>query len=162
MATRTAPLATASATSRQLTIRSIDASGDFWAEGLSINLAASAAEIEALVAAYQATTKTSVYEIQDTLNRTGVASSANADTGLRASGANGVNYLFKNSAGLTQPIRQIAPVDATMDGDLDIPLVDNALITTLVAAVIAVKTGFALARAQYTERRERKNNPVIR
>lgn len=162
MATRTAPAFTSAATSRAITLRMIDVSGDFYAESLSVAVAATAADIEAYVAAYQATTKASIYEIIDGIVRTGDADPDNADTGLRSSVADGTNLLFKTPAGLTQPVRQVAPVDDTMQGNQDIPLLSATVMGTLITSILALKSGFSFARAQFTERRERKNNPVIR
>lgn len=162
-ATRTAPLFTAAATYRQITLQLIDASGDKDSVGILVPVAASAATIEAIVDTYQDATQASVYGIIDSLFREGDADPDNADTAQRNSNAEGINLLFKDLATrVAAPVRVVAPIEAVMQGNQDIPLLSATELTNLIVAVLAVKTTFDFQRAQYTERRERKNNPVIR
>lgn len=161
--TRTAPAFTAAANDRQITLQLIDASGDKWAENWRVPVAATAATIEAAAAAYAAASQASLYGIIDQQIRTGDADPDNADTDQRNSGSQGINGLFKNlTTHLTQPTRLIAPIPATMQGNQDIPLLSSTEYAALVTALLAVLTGFTFQRAQYTDRRERRNNPVIR
>lgn len=161
--TRTSPLFTAAANDRQITLHLIDASGDKWAENLRVPVAATAASIEAYAAAYQAATQASLYGMSDQLLRLGDADPDNADNLQRSSGAQGVNNLFKNlTTHLTQPIRLVAPIEEVMQGNQDIPLLSAAEMTAVITTALAVLTGFSFQRAQYTDRRERRNNPVIR
>jgi len=159
--TRTAPAVTATADRRILTVRYIDASGDVGAEGLDVPVAATAANLETIVAKYQAASQTSVYEVQDTLVRTGDADPDNALTDQRNSIKQGINGLFKSGT-VTEQLRIVAPVTDAMQGNQDIPLLSSTQVSELIAAILAVKTGFSFKRAQYTERRERRNNPVIK
>jgi len=162
-AVRTAPAFTAPVTYRQMTLQLIDASGDKDAAGLLVPVAATAATLEAIAAAYQEATQASLYGIIDSQFREGDADPDNADTQQRNSNAEGVNLLFKDIATrMTAPFRLVAPVPATMQGNQDIPLLSSDELTNLIVATLAVKTSFDFQRAQYTERRERKNNPVIR
>lgn len=163
MATRTAPLFTAAANDRQISLQLIDASGDKWAENMRVPVAATAASIEAWAAAYQAATQASLYGIVDNIIRVGDADPDNADTDQRNSGAQGINLQFKNlTTHLTQPTRVIAPIEAVMQGNQDIPLLSSTELAAVITTELAVLTGFSFQRAQYTDRRERKNNPVIR
>lgn len=63
MATRTAPDATGAATTRLMTFKWMDVSGDTWTEAVYIPSDATAAEIEALADAAQAGSNASLYEI---------------------------------------------------------------------------------------------------
>lgn len=161
-ADRTAPLFTAAATYRQITMQLMDASGDKTAVGFLVPIAAVAADIEAIVAAYQDVTQASVYGIIDSQFREGDADPDSADTLQRNSNAEGINLLFKDLATrVVAPVRVVAPIPAVMQGNQDIPLLSGDM-AALIAAVLAVKPSFDFTRAQYTERRERANNPVIR
>ena len=163
MATRTAPAFTAAANDRQISLGLIDASGDKWAENMRVPVAATEASIEAWAAAYQAATQASLYMITDNIIRIGDADPDNADTDQRNSGAQGINLQFKNlTTHLTQPTRVIAPIEAVMQGNQDIPLLSSTELAAVITTELAVLTGFTFQRAQYTDRRERKNNPVIR
>lgn len=162
-AVRTAPDFTTAATYRTITLQVIDASGDKDAVGLLVPVAATAATIEAIVDAYQAATQSSVYGIIDSSFREGDADPDNADTLQRNSNKDGINLLFKDIATrVAAPVRVVAPVPAALQGNQDIPLLSSDELTNLIVAVLAVKAGFDFQRAQFTERRERKNNPVIR
>lgn len=162
-AVRTAPAFTAAATYRQITLQVIDASGDKDAVGFLVPLAATAATIEAIAQNYQDVTQASVYGIIDSQFREGDADPDNADVQQRNSNAEGINLLFKDlTTRVAAPVRVVAPIPDVMQGNQDIPLLSNADMAALITAVLAVKTSFNFTRAQYTERRERKNNPVIR
>jgi hypothetical protein len=49
-----------------------------------------------------------------------------------------------------------------MQGNQDIPLLSSAEMTALILAELAILTGYSLESAQFTERRERSNNPRIK
>jgi len=159
MSTRTAPLFTAPVSRRLITMRLIDQSGDLYSESFVVGTGASAASIEALAAAYAAATQASLYSIVDTLERNGIASIANADTGSRDSIKNGINTLYKvPSSGESTAPRLVAPQPAVMVGTTDTP---NLLATEWLAwesALDALLVNYAFVSAQFTERRERKNN----
>lgn len=161
--TRTAPAATAAATARRITMRFIDASGDKGAEELYVPVAATAANIETYIAAYQAATQASIYEYDDTLIRDGDADPDNAGTDQRNSIAAGINMLFKNATTrATNNSRLVAPIEAVLQGNQDIPLLSATELSALIVAELAITTGFTFREAQYTERRERKNNQKVR
>lgn len=163
MATRTSPAFTAAANDRQISLLLIDASGDKWSENIRVPVAATAASIEAWAAAYAAATQASLYGIIDNQIRLGDADPDNADTDQRNSGAQGVNLSFKNlTTHLAQPTRLIAPIEAVMQGNQDIPLLSATEMAAVITTELAILTGFTFQRAQYTDRTERRNNPVIR
>lgn len=162
MATRTAPAFTATATGRRITIHMIDSSGDLFTEKLLVALAATAAAIEAWIAAYQAATNASVYKITDELLREGDADPDNAVSAFRAGIENGINLLYKNPTTRdTFGVRIIAPVAATMQGNQDIPLLSSTEATDLITATLALTTGYNFKSSQYTTHRERSNNPRV-
>lgn len=161
--TRTAAAMTATAVARRITIRLIDASGDKWAEELYVPVAATAANIETWIAAYQAATQASVYEIDDTLIRDADADPDNAEANQRNSGSQGINMLYKNATTrATNNSRLIAPIEAALQGNQDIPLLSSTEVAALIVAQLAITTGFTFREAQYTERRERRNNARVR
>jgi len=160
--TRTAPAVTGAATGILVTIHLIDSSGDRWTEALRTTIAlATTANIEAVVAAYQAVSQASCWKVTTETSWEGAALVANAENNARASGADGVNMLFRDiSLQTTQTSRLVSPVAAALEGDNDIPnLVNIATLTSAIDALLPAN--YTFASAQYTERRERKNNPRI-
>jgi len=160
--TRTAPAMTAAANDRIITLHLMDASTDTWAESIRVPVAATAANIEAFAAAYAAGSQASLYQISDNQIRAGVAQAANANTDQRNSVKQGVNLLWKYLAthsSLTP--RLVAPILAALQGDLDIPIVGADPILAINLAFATLLTGGDFAGAQFTERRERKNNPRV-
>lgn len=161
--TRTAPAFTAAANMRRITLHLIDSSGDQWAETRYVAVAATAATIEAWAAAYAAATQSSLYAIDDVQLRNGTADADNAEVGQRNSVKDGINLSYKNpTVANAVDSRLVAPIDATMQGNQDIPLVTATELAALITAELALMTGYDLATAQYTERRERKNNAKIK
>jgi len=160
--TRTAPLFTAAANARRITLYLVDASGDPYTESKYVAVAATAANIEAWAAAYQAATQTSLYWIDDVNIRSGDLDPDNAETDQRNSVKDGINLSYKNPTTLaSQTSRLVGPIPAALQGNQDIPLLAGEL-ASLVSAELTLMTGFSLQAAQYTERRERKNNPKIK
>jgi len=160
--TRTAPLVTAAANARRVTLYLMDASGDTWTEARYVAVAATAAALEAWAAAYQAATQSSLYWIDDVAIRSGDADPDNAETDQRNSVKDGINLSYKNVTTLdTNSSRLIAPIPAALQGNQDIPLLAGEL-AALAAAELAIMPGYTLQSLQYTERRERKNNAKIK
>lgn len=161
--TRTAPAFTATATDRQISLLLIDASGDLYSENLRVPVAATAANIEAWAGKYALASQASLYGIIDYQIRMGDADPDNANTDQRNSVKDGINLLFKNlTTHLTEPERLVAPILAVLQGNQDIPLLSATEASDLITATLTLLTGFTFQRAQFTERRERKNNPVIK
>jgi len=161
--TATAPAMTAAATGRLFTLHLIDASGDLFTQVVPVPVAATAATLAAISTAYQAASNASIWAATDTILREGDADPDNAVADFRASVKDGINLSFKNPATrVVTPYRLIAPIDLTMQGNQDIPLLSSDELTNLITALLAVLTSQNFSRAQYTERRERKNNPVIK
>lgn len=161
--TRTAPDATGAVTDATATLHLIDASGDQITDAILSTTAPTGANIEAWAAAYQASSQASLWKVSLTTSWTGDADPDNAGTGSRDSSKDGVNMLWKNLTTLrTQTPRLVAPLAACMQGNQDIPLLTATEFTALIAAYQALMSGFSLQSAQYTERRERSNNPKIK
>lgn len=163
MATRTAPTVGGSPNNVTVSIGLIDASGDVYSDAYKFTAVPSNAAIEAIVAAYQAASQASVYRVDVNSSYEGDADPDNADVGQRNSVKDGINLAYKNIATLkTQSPRLVAPIDAVMEGNQDIPLVTSTELAALITAQLAALTGYSLQTAQFTERRERKNNPRIK
>jgi len=163
LATRTAPLFTATANLRDVTIHLIDASGDLWSDEMSVPVGQAASTIETWIAAYQAATQCSIYKVSDLLVRSGAPLRANADAGFRAGGEMGINMTYKNfTTNETLPARLVGPIGDVMEGNTDTPDIAATQFTDLRDAVLAIKTGFVLASAQFTAHRERKNNTKVK
>lgn len=161
--TRTAPAWTAAATRRLVSLGLIDASGDLWSESFYVPVATTAANLEAWAAAYAATSQASLYSLGDFAERIGDADPDNAETDQRNSIGQGINLTYKNlTTNATIGQRVVAPIPADLQGNQDIPLLTATEMTALITATLTVQTGFALQSSQYTERRERKNNPRIK
>lgn len=161
--TRTAPDFTTAANARLISLHWIDSSGDRWANSFYVPLAATAATIETIAAKAQSASQASLFKITDQVIRSGDEDPDNATTNQRNSVKDGINLLFKNPTTLeTFDFRACAPVTAALQGNQDIPLLSDASMSDLILAILAVETGYSFQRAQYTERRDRKNNPVVK
>lgn len=160
---RTAPIvAIANITGSITTLHLIDASGDKYTEAIFTPDLVSDTNVEAFAAAYQSATQASIYKITQQLIYEGDADPNNADTNQRNTVSEGVNLLYKNIANnSSQTPRLVAPVEAVMQGNQDIPFLSNAPFPSLITAIGDMLAGFSLVSAQFTGRRERKNNPRI-
>lgn len=160
--TRTAPDATGALTTTVITLHLMDASGDFYTDSITTTAATVAIDIEAWAAKYQLSTQATLWKITQSFVWEGDADADNAETDQRSTIAEGINVLYKNIAtNETTTSRLIAPVPAAMQGNQDIPIMGAAPMSTLVLATLAVLPGFSAQSAQFTGRRERKNNPRI-
>lgn len=161
--TRTAPTYVAQPPFRRLTIHLVDASGDNFADSMLINPGATAVEVEAIIANYQLSTQASVWKVTNVGEYVGEEDPDNATALNRSSVKDGINMLYRNTADMgTFTPRVVAPVAGIMQGNQDIPLL-VAPLTDLVTAVLAVQPAtVGLASMQFTERRERSNNPRVK
>jgi len=162
--TRTAPsVAIANITSSITTLHVVDASGDLYTEAIVTPDLVSDVTVEAWVAGYQAATQASVYKVTQQIVYEGDLDPQNAGTDQRNSIAEGVNLLYRNPTTFdTQTPRLVAPILAVMQGNQDIPFLTQAPMPAMIAGTSGMLVGYALASAQFTGRRERKNNPRIR
>jgi hypothetical protein len=162
MATRTAPAFTDPANQRLISLLLIDASGDLGSVPVYVPVTASAANIEAFAGFYAVASQASLYGIVDYQIRMGSKDTSNADTGSRDSIKDGINLLYRDlAAGVTFSPRVLAPVPETMQGNQDIPLLSSDELTNIITSLLTLKPSYDFESAQYTERRERKNNPRI-
>jgi len=162
--TSTAPDVSAAAPNETTaTLHLVDASGDLFTDTITMPSAITLANIEAWKASYQDATNASIYKVTEERAWVGDLDPDNAVAAFRASAKEGVNLLFKNLTTLrTITPRLIAPIDAVMQGNQDIPLLTATEFVALIADYQAILTGFSLSSAQFTGRRERSNNPRIR
>jgi len=160
--TRTAPAFTATATKREISFGLVDASGDTWSQSQPVAIAAAAGDVEGLAASYQAASNASLYRISSTSVWEGALDPDNAVAAFRGSIAEGVNLLFRNATLDTRSMRLIAPIAEVMQGNQDIPLLTATEFVALITDYLTLSSGYDLALAQFTGRRERRNNPRIR
>lgn len=158
-----APAWTAAATSRIATLHLIDASGDLYTDSLYVPVAATAIQLNAWQTTYQASSNAMIWKTSDETVREGDADPDQAIAEYRGTVSDGVNMLFKNiPLGQTVTPRLVAPVAATMQGNQDIPLLSSTEMTNLIVALLALLPDYDFKQAQFTGRRERKNNPRIK
>ena len=161
--TRTAQTVTGTPTHRRITFHLIDSSGDTYAESFYIPAATLAAEVEQLAADYQNNTQASLFDISDSGSYLGDADPDNATTLQRNSVKDGINLLFKDVATLdTVTPRIVAPIPDILQGNQDIPLLSFATLSLFILQFISIKPSYNMQSAQYTERRERSNNPRVK
>jgi len=166
--TRTAPTFTTvpgvtAATRRIITIHLIDASGDVYPVALDVAVNAAAGDVEGLIASYQASTNASVYAITDTYETNGAALPSNANDEYRAQVESGINLLFKRpSDGNALGLRVVAPVAECFQGALDIPTPSDTPLDELITDYGTLRAAWLFNSAQFTGRRERRNNPRVK
>lgn len=140
----------------------IDASGDTWTEQLIVAIAATLTAIQAWMVLYQTATQASIYEVEEQRKWIGAADVGNATFLARSGIEQGINMSFFNSTTFDLfPLRVVAPVPDDMQGANDIPDMASDELTNLVTSTLALSAGYDFKSAQYTGRRERKNNPRV-
>lgn len=156
---RTAPTVDGTPNVRMISLRLIDISGDKKAESLEVSPTATVADIEALVASYATRTHANIYEVRDEMVYKSPPSSATATAGAKSdSVADGINFLFTSNTGESEDFRLVAPLASQMVGTSD--AVDKTAGAAFGALVVPLLTGTkVLVGAQYTERKEKSNNP---
>lgn len=162
--TRTAPtVAIANINKSLTTLHLVDASGDTFTEAIETPDLVSDGLVEAWASAYQAGSQASLWKVSQQIIYEGDIDPDNATSLQRSTVSEGVNLLYKNIATLkSQTPRLVAPIEAVMQGNQDIPLLTVAEFTALIGAINGILTGYNLTSAQFTGRRERRNNPRIR
>jgi len=158
--TRTAPDVTGATTEIVTGLSLVDASGDLYSDSI-ITMGAtapSAALVQAWSEEYQALSNASLYEVRQTRIWSSDYALSNAVAAYRGSVKDGINVAYKNYAsGKAQTPRLVAPTAACFNGNLDVVVLDD-MVDFLVAQV-AMLSGYTFQHAQFTERRERRNNP---
>lgn len=151
------------ADNRVFTLHLMDASGDTWTERLVVALGATFTAIQAWIALYQAVTQASIFQVDEVFEWVGDADPDNANFLARSGVENGVNLSFREpDLGDTRLLRVVAPVADVMQGTQDIPLLTGGSMDELIVATVALQPGYNLRSAQYTSRRERKNNAKVK
>lgn len=163
-ALRTAPDPSATnPTSVLTTFHLIDASGDTYTEAFKTTDLPALADVQTLAGQYQAVTQASLFKISQSLEWEGDEDSDNADTLQRNSVKDGINLLYRNpSSIMTYSPRVVAPVPAILQGNQDIPLFTGGAFPALITGIPTIYVGYNLVSGQFTERRERSNNPKVK
>lgn len=158
---RTAPTFDDTPNYRLLSLRMVDISGDKHAEAFEISPTATAAAIEAFVAGYASRTRANIYAVWDEQVYNSPASNATATAGSKSDSVkDGINFLYVSNTNESEDVRLVAPIDTLMIGDTD--GVDPTAAAAFNALVEPLLTGTKVAiTAQYTERKEKKNNPKV-
>lgn len=144
------------------TLHMVDASNDTFTERLVVAVSTTLAAVQAWVALYQLVTQASVYGVTRESQWFGDKDPDNAEAGYRGSVSDGVNLLFKDpDTRDTRPLRAVAPVSDIMQGNQDIPLLSSDPLSDLILATIAIQPLYLFQDAQFTGRRERRNNPRV-
>lgn len=161
--TNTNPAVTGTPNGASVSMHLVDASGDVWSQSLPIANTAAAADVDGLVETYQAATNASIWKVTRTQEWVGTIDPDNAIAEYRASIAEGINLLFRNTTTLdARAFRLIAPIAAVMQGNQDIPLITATAMVNMITDYLTLSSGYDLESAQFTGRRERRNNPRIR
>jgi len=160
--TRTATAVTGAATKREVSFGLVDASGDLWSQSMDVAVGAAAGDIEGLAASYQGASNASLYRVTSTSIWEGTIDPDNAVAAYRGTVAEGINMLYRNASLLTRNMRLVAPIAAVMQGNQDIPLLTATEMVALITDYLTLSSGYDLEVAQFTGRRERRNNPRIR
>jgi len=160
--TPTFPAVTGTATATEVTLHLVDASGDLYTENIDVAATAAVGDINGLATTYQAASNASLYKVTRTSIWAGTPDPDNAVAAYRGTVAEGINMLFRNATLFTRNMRLIAPIAAVMQGNQDIPLLTATEMVALITDYLTLSSGFDLETAQFTGRRERKNNPKIR
>jgi len=156
MATHTAPLFTAAATYKIMSMTYIDASGDEWTGSIRVATATTAAQMDTLLGDIQSRTNASNYKTELSEVREGARVKANATVLARSQDVHDAMLMtFKNVAtGATQRIYIPAPLEATFEATTnDTPnLTDLADVGT--GAVVVLGAGYAFLQARYTKHKD--------
>lgn len=157
MATRTAPTVNGTPARYRVSIGLIDASGD--SRTISIDVLAADftdAKVEALVAAQQAASQASVWNVEVSAVYAGDQDSGNADTGQRNSVYDNVALRAKNaSTNIGYDGYVLAPATAVMLGDTDEIDPASTELQNVLTAYLALKAGYTFRSARFTERTEK-------
>jgi len=160
--TGTFPAVTGTATKRTVSFGLVDASGDLYSADMDVAITAAAGDINGLATTYQGASNASLYRVSSTTVWEGTIDPDNAVAAYRGTVAEGINLLFKNAALLTRNMRLVAPIAAVMQGNQDIPLLTATEMVDFITDYLTLSSGYNLEVAQFTGRRERRNNPRIR
>lgn len=153
--TMTAPLLTAAATYRLISIHFVDASGDVWTESFRTPLATTGAQLDALIADIQERSNASIWRVDDQLIREGAAAKTNATKLPRSESVFDAVFLtFKNiGTNVVYRIYIPAPLEATLLDETDTPN-NTDLADVATAAGVVLGAGFVWQSSRYSEKRE--------
>lgn len=152
--TRTAPAINGTPVYRRLSTRLQDVSGDIRSVSLDIPVAVTNAQMEAYVAALQATTQASIFSVEVSDVYASVGDASNAVVGQRNSVYDNVALLLKTPANLSKNGFIPAPAPEVMLVDSDQIDPTSTELIAFFTAILAVAPTYSVVSARYTERRE--------
>lgn len=156
--TRTAPEIDGSPTFKRISIRLVDANGDFRSDSIDVPNAASNSQIEAAIVAYQALSNASIYEVDVVQVYESVGLVVNAVDASRESADDTIRVLYKSDIHTSQGLYFRAPLNALMLENTERVDLENALLTTAIVAFgLMLNSGtvaWVAAKARFTEHRE--------
>lgn len=153
MATRTAPTVNGTPTFKQISLTFYDYTGEQRTDSYLVDADATDAEVEAIAAAAQALSNGTLWRIKvgDVYNSVG--DSSNADEEVWEDVKTNVVILIKDSMQNGQDWYVPAPINGLfVEGTEEIDPA-NAALATLLAAILAVRTGFSVVSGRFTQRR---------
>lgn len=163
--TRTAPDVTTAATIKTISVHWIDNSGDIWSEAYSVPVAATQAQIEALLDALQAASNASIYKV-DVASVWGTDALADANNAIgvdpkSASVFDKFGFTMKHNTNpelkdkrvsVPAPIGDLFVNDGTIYSDSPDPA--STEIVALGTAALAIWAGYAIVWFRYVEKKE--------
>lgn len=154
--TSTIPPFSGAANRRLISISMVDVSFDEYTEAIVAPAAATDAQIQAFLDAYQSGTQASTYRLRDTFIYQGAKLASNATDDQRSEVQNGINLLFRNTANLdTETVRLVAPITGVMVGETDIPDMTATEIVAIGTSLNGIDSDLTLESGQYTVNSER-------
>jgi hypothetical protein len=152
--TRTAPTVNGTPTFKRVSLTVYDYTGEQRTDSYQLDADASNAEIEAFVAAVQATTNGTIWRVQATDVYNSVGDPSNAEEEVWEEASSNLVLLAKTSANLSQDWYIPAPSnDLFLEGTENIDPTNVAL-GAVMTAILAMRTGYSFVSARFTSRRD--------
>ena len=156
--TRTAPDVTGAATRKRVSVRTVDFGNDLDTQTITVAAAAPNAQAEALVAAHQAASNGSVYQVNISSEWVGAKSPGNAQNEPRAAVQDGAVFFYKDIANDNGRDYRVPAIEAaTIDAGTENIDPTNALIADVKTALDALLSGFTAQTVRLTEKQDINN-----
>lgn len=154
MATRTATTVNGTPLYKQISVRTIDASGDKASDVVVADPTVTNAEIEAFIVAYAAATNASIYRVEVVDVYSGQEDAGNATNAVHSGVQEVINFLARSDTDdrLSQRATLRAPLVAMFQSESDIVVIDNPLYEAWYLAVTNMFNGGAAGAGDYSSR----------
>jgi len=159
--TRTAPAINGTPSYQLASFAFVDLSGDQRSVAVQGPAGATAAQWEAIAAAFEDASQASLWSANIQNVYEGDKDPGNAVGGSRDSVYDNVTTLLKNTARVSRDVFVPAPAPEIMFGDLDEIDPASTELAALFTALLAVSSGFTVRSARYTERKEINKRVLI-